>query len=77
MKKWTRNPTVRLIMELAAGVASGMVVGMVILEPLYAHLSLSFAGESGWVEYAIYGACGALGAHIFGRIRRSLTRDAS
>ena len=73
IRKWTRNPKARLVVDLTAGAASGLVFGVVVLEPLYAYLNMSLAGETGWAEYAFYGACGALGAQIFGRIRRATT----
>lgn len=72
-KKWPRNSVAKLVVEMEAGVAAGIFVGVVVLNPLYAYLNISLADESGWAEYAFYGACGALGGHFFGRIRKTST----
>ena len=68
-REW-RNLVPEPVKVLIAAVASGLFVGMVILEPLYRFLNVSFAGDLGWLDYAIGGACGWLGWYFVDKTRK-------
>ena len=71
-KKW-RNLMPEPVKVFVAAVSAGLFVGMVVLEPLYAYLNMSVAGKSGWIDYAIGGACGWLGWYIVDKTRKTST----
>ena len=71
-KNW-RNLVPEPVKVFVAAVSSGLFVGMVVLEPLYAYLNMSVAGRTGWIVYAIGGACGWLGWFLVNKARKKST----